>query len=629
MKMDYRERKEFKDYHEEKRLERRILSIKYLTISILILFLLDFWYLQVIRGKHFALKAESNRLKTVQLRPHRGVIKDREGKIIASSKPSFTILINRERGADLGKSLERVASLLRLDLKELGSRLQKMKNFTETEPLIVKKDATFEEVAVISAHLDELSHVSIQEDFKRHYDGRGVAHVVGYVGEISERELRQERETLGAEIGMGDVIGKSGIEKKYDGWLRGEKGFKLVEVDSMGKVIKEVKERKAPREGNPLFLSIKMDLQEALMDALNGEVGAAVFLNPKTGEIYALASNPSYDPNEFAGHLPSARWKELSSDPSHPMMNRAIQATYPPGSTFKVLIAIAALEKGIITENTTFYCPGSTIIYGRKYSCWKEGGHGVVNLHRAIVHSCNVYFYRVGSMLDIDDIAHYASQFGFGKPTRIDLFYEVNGIVPSSLWKKKIYNEEWYKGETISVSIGQGPLKVTPLQMATFISAIANGGYRITPTFNMEMRAANRPEKIRGLSEETLRIVQNALRGVVNEGGTGWRAKIEGIEICGKTGTAQLTAATASKDTQLLPREEKEHAWFIGYVPYEDPVIAFAILIEHGGFGGEAAAPVAKKVLEVFFKAEEYKKPTMTAHAVDAGKNAGTIVTEN
>ena len=630
MTLDYRERKEFKDYHEMKRLERRILFLKYLGVVIFVLFLLEFWYLQIIKGKDFAEQAENNRLKTKVLRPYRGYIRDRKGEVVANSKPSFSIVINREVGKSCTKSIEGVSGLLGLDKDDLIARAEKMKNFPDTEPLIVEEDASFDDVAVISAHLSELSDVAIMEDFKRAYSAPELAHILGYIGEVSENQLSQEKEEARKfDIAMGDIVGKAGIEKRYDAWLRGEKGSRIIEVDSMGREVKEINERKAPVPGKELNLTIDSKLQKALVEGLGGEVGAGVFMNPQNGEILALASTPLYDPNDFAGHLPSSKWREIITDGNHPLMNRAIQATYPPGSTFKVFIALTALETGVIHENTTFYCGGSAILFKRRYSCWKEGGHGTVDLHQALVHSCNVYFYNVGARLDIDDIARYAREVGFDQVTDIDLTHEVGGLVPSKAWKRKLYNDDWYQGETISVSIGQGPLQVTPLQMAVFISEIANGGYRITPVINKDEVNKSKREKITSISDETLRVIQRALRGVVNEGGTGGRAKLEGIDVCGKTGTAQLSSVTASKDTHLLPKEQKEHAWFIGYAPYENPTIAFAIIVEHGGFGGEAAAPIAKKVLERYFgvdNGEEEARPLQTAQLKE---NAGKTISKN
>lgn len=602
MNLHYKESKEFKDYHEERRLERRLSLIKYVTLSILILYLLNFWFLQIIKGKDYSNQAKSNYLKAVILRPDRGLIKDSYGEIIATNRPSFNIIISRENNLSIHKDIKDISPILKVKEENLKLRLEKMQHLPETEPLIAKEDVLFDDMAYIESRREEYPNVSVHVESKRYYFNAHAAHILGYIGEVSEKEID------GKEMQRGDIIGKAGIEKRYDAILRGSKGRQLIEVDSMGRKIKEISFNKTwPIQGLELQLTIDMRLQEELSKAFRGETGAAVFMNPDDGEIYALYSSPFYDPNDFAGHLTLEKWKDYCSNPQHPLLNRATQAVYPPGSTFKILIAIAALEKGLINENTTFYCSGSTVIHGRRLHCWHKGGHGFVNLHEAIVHSCNIYFYNLGKMLDIDDIYESAARFGFGETSGIDLDYELSGLMPNRAWKEKKFQEEWYPGETISVSIGQGPIQVTPLQMANFISMIANGGKHIRPHIRQEADE-NNPSTLIGVSNRTIDLIKNALRGVVNERGTGWRAKIEGKEVCGKTGTAQISAATALKDSRTLPKEEREHAWFIGFAPREDPEISFAIIVEHGGYGGESAAPIAKNILEVFFEHKEQEK---------------------
>ncbi len=630
MKLDYKERKEFKDYHEERRLERRVSWMKYCTAVLFVLFLLDFWYLQIIRGKEFFDQADDNRIRKIILKPRRGVLSDRNDNVIATSKPSFSILINREQKDKIAKSIDDVSPLLGLDAKEVLARAEKMRKRPDTEPLIVKEDVSFEEVARVAAKLDTLTNVVIEEGFKRFYELKEIAHVAGYIGEVSESQIQQEKEkdSLCA-IASGDIVGKAGIEKQYDQELRGTKGIKEIEVDSMGRELKEIATEQEPQQGDELELSIDSRLQKALVEAFDGEIGAGVFMDPQTGEVLALVSTPLYDPNDFAGRLLSQKWRDLTTDPNHPMLNRAVQATYPPGSTFKVLIALAALERGVIDERTTFYCSGSARLYGRSYSCWKRGGHGTMNLHQALVHSCNVYFYNVGTRLDIDDIKKCASEFGFGKITDIDLTFESEGLVPSSEWKKNVMKEDWFPGETLSVSIGQGPLHVTPLQMAVFISEIANGGKRVTPRI-VRKEERQEDEQPLHINKDNIKLIRDALRGVVNDEGTGWRAKLDGVVVCGKTGTAQISSRTADKDTRKLPKEEKEHAWFIGFAPYDNPEISFAIIVEHGGFGGETAAPIAKKVLEVYFGSDQERPGMLDVRSAQLKKkDAHETVSEN
>ncbi len=604
MNIDYKERKEFKDYHEERRQERRLSLIKYVTLSILVIYLLGFWFLQIIKGKDFSEQAKNNYLETIVLRPVRGLIKDRNGKIIATSKPSFNILLSRENNPNIYNDIHGIASRLEVNEEDIKLRLEKMKDLPETEPLLVKEDVSFEEMAYIESRMGtakKFRYILVNEESKRYYHHTEAAHILGYIGEASEKEIN------GEDLAIGDIIGKAGIEKRYDRKLRGVKGKKVVEVDSIGRKLRDAPyERVLPVQGLEINLTIDIDLQKELVEAFRDEIGAAVFMDPDNGEIFAIYSSPSYDPNEFAGHLTYEKWKDLCSDPNHPLLNRATQASYPPGSTFKILVAITALERRLINEKTTFYCPGSVTIYGRRHYCWHKGGHGFVNLHKAIVHSCNIYFYNLGKLLDIDDIHQFANKFGFGKKSGIDLDYELSGFIPNRAWKRGNFNEPWFPGETISVSIGQGPIQVTPIQMARFISIIGNGGQEITPHINKDFHGDT--TAFIGISDWTLRIIKKAIWGVVNEKGTGWRAKLEDIEVCGKTGTAQISAATALKDSKSLPKEEREHAWFIGFAPKNNPMISFAIIVEHGGYGGETAAPIAKQVLEAFFKDDDEKE---------------------
>ncbi len=595
MKIDYRERKEYRDYHHERRLEKRLSLIKNITLFILVLYLLDFWFLQIIKGKEFARQAESNYQKSIVLKPDRGLIKDRFGKILATSIPSFNIAIRRENRSDITDSIGNVSEMLKMSKEDLIERWNEMKHRPETEPFIVKEDSDFKDMAYVESRRYEDSDIIVQEESKRSYCGKEVAHVLGYIGEVSEEEIG------GRDLNVGDIVGKAGIEKSFDEILRGIKGKQWIEVDSFGRKIRDVPmEYKPPTAGTEIHLTIDWKLQKKLDEAFQGESGAAVFMNPNDGAIYALYSSPTFDPNDFAGHLTFEKWKEYCLDPDHPLLNRATQAVYPPGSTFKVLVAIAALEKGLINEGTQYYCSGSTVIHNRRLYCWHRGGHGFVNLRKALIHSCNIYFYNLGKNLDIDDIKSCAEKYGLGKATGIDLGYELVGLIPDREWKQKQHGEEWYKGETVSVSIGQGPILVTPMQMACFISKIANGGVKIKPHINQGPRRPP-PGSFIDVDRHILAIIKRALWGVVNEKGTGWRSEIKGKNVCGKTGTAQISAATALIDSKKLPKREREHAWFIGFAPRENPEIAFAIIVEHGGYGGEAAAPIAREVLKVYF----------------------------
>ncbi|MEE9219466.1 MAG: penicillin-binding transpeptidase domain-containing protein, partial [Acidobacteriota bacterium] len=374
-------------------------------------------------------------------------------------------------------------------------------------------------------------------------------------------------------------------------------------VNSQGRLIGELDLELEPVPGSDLTLSVDLDMQRELADAYADDAGAAVFLDARTGEVLAIDSRPGYDPNQFTTHFTRERWEALTGDRQHPLQNRAVQSKYAPGSTFKVVIALAALEEKVITPKTTIYCPGYTVLYRSRFSCHKRGGHGTVNLHKALVHSCNVYFYQVGKEVGIERIARYARLLGFGTPTGIDLPHEEAGLVPDPEWKRRATGERWFPGETISVAIGQGALLVTPVQMAHMMLGLATGRVPPAPRVRFQELPAPGAAELEPIpfQPEHLRSVRAALRDVVNAGGTGWRARSAMREVCGKTGTAQVVARSAGVDSSELAKEIRDHSWFAGWAPCAEPEVAFAVFVEHGGHGGHSAAPIAKQVLEIYF----------------------------
>jgi len=594
--LDYRDRWELKEYRFSERLRRRILLVQAALLVLLVVYGLGFYYLQVVRGEEYASLAENNRLRRVPIPPMRGTIFDRNGEVLASTRPSMNLVLRREGLTDPDSQLRRLEAVLGVPSGMLRARLDQMRSRPAFEPLLVREDVGLWEVAKVESRREWFPSVEIEQVPVRSYPaGPAAAHVVGYVGEVGEAQLASQ----GPEgpLQPGDVVGKSGIERAYDESLRGRRGWKLVTVNSLGRQFGEPRVGREPVDGTPLRTTLDIRLQKALYEALGGEAGAGVFLNPWTGEILALASTPAFDPNLFAGPVTPEAWRALAADPRRPLHDRAIASFYAPGSTFKVLLSIAGLETGTISPETIRHCSGSIVLYGRPFLCWKKGGHGSVALERALVHSCNVYFYQLGKALGIETIARYADLFNIGRPTGVDLPGESGGVLPSPEWKRKRTGEPWYAGETISVSIGQGVLAVTPLQMATLISAVATGGMLPRP----HVRADAKPEPVKlPVAPETFGLVRRALREVV-EAGTGRRAALGPIPVAGKTGTAQVFKHSAGIDADKLPKEERDHAWFVGYAPAERPEIAFAVVVEHGGHGGTAAAPIVRQVLEVYF----------------------------
>jgi penicillin-binding protein 2 len=608
--MDYRERWELKEYQSEQRLGRRATLLHAVIVVGLVAFLGVFWYLQIVKGSEFALLAENNRLRRIALPPTRGVVLDRRDEVLASTRPALNLVLVRDGLTDAEGQLKRLEGFLGIPYDTLNSRLQAMRHRPTFEPLVIKEDVQLSDIAKVEARREWFPSVEIEQTALRDYpDGPAIAHAVGYVGEVNETQLAKIAD---GSIQQGDIVGKTGVEREYDEILRGRRGWRLQTVNSLGRPFGASQPGRDPTDGLPLHLSIDKRLQRKLVEALADEVGSGIFMDPHTGEVLALASTPGYDPNVFTAPVSRTTWTALISDPRHPLNDRAISSFYAPGSTFKVLMSIVGLETGAITPGTTVDCTGSAMIYNRRFMCWKKGGHGIVDVHRALVQSCNVFYYLLGKKVGIDAITKYAKMFGVGEITGIDIPGESRGNPPSAEWKQRVHKEQWYPGDTISVAIGQGLLAVTPVQMATMISAVANGGTLVRPHLARDTKtdAAKLP-----VSAGTLALIRDALADVVEEG-TATRAQLGPIHVAGKTGTAQVFKKSVGVDADKQPKDERDHAWFIGYAPAEKPEIAFAIVIEHGGHGGTTAAPVARKVLEVFF--EDRLPPKETAPALQA-----------
>jgi len=595
--MDYRERWELKDYLVGRRLERRILTIHIAYGLVLGAFVLNFWYLQGVHGEEYAILAENNRMRRVAVSPTRGVIYDRFDRVLASTRPSLTLWMTREDGHDLEAQLQRLAPILSIPLEQLKERLKRMRGRPLFEQFQLEEDVSMVELAHIEARRELFPSVSVHETARRHYpEGEKIAHAIGYVAQVSQNELSGSDELL-----TGDIVGKSGVERTFDGRLRGDRGWQLVSVNALGRQIGAARVETEPNHGRSLHVTLDMEMQRTLYEEFGDEAGGAIFLDVQTGGVLALVSTPSFDPNLFADGFTTETWKSIIEDPRRPLHNRAIGSFYAPGSTFKVVLAVAGLETGTVDPSYRVFCNGGKSYYKRRRLCWKRGGHGWVDMRKALAHSCNVYFYDLGQKLGIDTISEYGKMFGFGHLTGIDVSGEEAGILPSSEWKRKTLREVWYPGETISVSIGQGFLAATPAQLATMMAAIAQGTAPIPPRL---VDGPPPPLERLAVSETTLRIVREALKQAVDEG-TGREAALAAFSVAGKTGTAQLTAESAGVDSEDLAKAIRDHAWFVGYAPAENPTIAFAIIVENGGHGGAVAAPIARKVLEIYFRGNE------------------------
>ena len=557
---------------------------------------LYFWNLQVVRGRYFKDLAENNRTRAVVIAAPRGPLLDRAGHVLVENRPSFNVVLTPEHSRDLDDAVVRVARVLGVGEGQIRERLARRVPFRQ---IVLKTDAAPEDVAAVLARRRELPEVSVEVVPLRSYPlASAAAHSLGRVGEVSEPQLKQP-EFQGLEAG--NLVGQAGLESQYNRRLMGRDGLRRVIVNSRGLEVEEA-ERVEPQDGPALTLTLDADLQKVTEAAFQGRAGSAVALDPETGEILALTSTPAYDPNRFTTGIEPALWQKLSTDPDTPLMNRVIQGTYAPGSVFKVVAAIAALEEGVITPSTTVYCPGYYAVYGTVFRCHKAAGHGVVDVHKALSQSCNVFFYQAGVKLDIGRLSSWAKKLGLGSPTGIDLPHEASGLMPSPEWKLRVLKAPWYGGETVSVAIGQGQVSVTPIQMARLAAVVASGGRLVPPHLVKSVGGVTvpfEPPRDLGLKPETIRVVREGMRSVVAEG-TGRRARIPGLEIAGKTGSAQVVAhARLAKD----PHNPKlmAHGWFICFAPADKPRIAMAVLVEHGGSGGEAAAPVAHDILTRYF----------------------------
>ncbi len=573
---------------------------------------LRLWYLQIFQYKKFLQLSISNRIRLKTIPAMRGMIFDRDGNLLVDNRPSFCAAIVPEDVKNKKATLAFLSRVLKMTPEEIRTRLKKSSYYAPFQPRIIKENCDTVTVARIQAHFAQFPGIEILVRSRRYYKyGALASHVLGYIGEISQRELKRLR-NQGYQ--PGDYIGKYGIEKTFEKYLRGKKGGYQVEVDANGREVKVLR-RVEPVPGDNIYLTISLPLQQKLEKLMEGKAGAAVVVDPKTGEILAMVSHPNFNPNLLTTRISPKQWKALITDPQHPLIDRTIQGTYPPGSTFKIVTASAGLQEGVIQGDTLLYCPGYLRFGRRYYHCWKKSGHGWIAVHEAIVQSCDVFFYQVGIKLGINRLAFYAKAFGLGRRTGIALPNERAGLIPDTVWKEKHFHQPWFKGETLSVAIGQGYVLVTPLQMAMLMASVANGGKLMAPLIVKKIVDIHKHvikvyhPKIRSrlpISEKVLGMVQAGLWGVVNEPhGTARRARLKDINVSGKTGTAQVIRLKRGKLTKEEREKFKDHAWFVAYAPSESPTAAMSVLVEHGGHGGHAAAPIAGAFLRFYFDGPE------------------------
>ncbi|MBB5056173.1 penicillin-binding protein 2 [Granulicella aggregans] len=617
--------------NEEKLAPGKLHAAQYIVALVLVVLLGGLWRLQVIGASNYRLLAEANRIRKVPVLAPRGKLFDRDGRILVDNYPSVTCYILREQIRDASKDspeLALIARGLNLTVDQVQSILRHYQLAPKYEPIPLKKDITPDEQAFIAAHRDELPELETQDEQRRLYPSDGfAAHLIGYVGEVSEQMLDDERY---AAYSAGDVVGRSGVEQTYDAVLRGTDGYRNIIVNSHGKEVGQLGQQLAV-PGQDLKLTIDLDIQMAAEKALQGRNGAIVAMDPHTGEILALASRPTYDPNAFAVRLTKAYWSQIINDPEHPLLNKAIQAQLAPGSTFKIIMSVAGLEENV-AQDMRVNCAGGATFYGHFYAC--DARHGGVDIHNAIPLSCDTFYYTLANRLGIDTIAKYATALGISQKTGIDLPNEASGTMPSTAWKLKTQHAPWYVGETISVGIGQGAVTVTPIQLARALGGIASGGAMQRPhvvfpdEVPSELRQAiaeNFPgsgEKAFPLSVPNWQLITDAMAQTTITG-TAAAVHMANIDFAGKTGTAQLVSQNFGAKG-MGSGANRANAWFVGMVPRRNPDIVVAVLVEHGGFGGAASAPLAAQVINTFVTKKRKQDNNLVVAEVPKPKPAET-----
>lgn len=606
---------------DRRRIGVRLAALQVAAVVVFAALAMSFWYLQVVQHAYYNEMAENNHQRTLALRAPRGVLFDRDGRVLVENRHSFNVSIVREHTRDLDRTIRLLSAVAGIDERRVRQIVDRHRGEPAYRPIVVIEDASLAQVAAITARrLDfELPDVVIEEVPTRQYPTDALAaHLFGYVGEAAESQV-------GDGVTSGSIVGQMGVERIYNKLLMGRDGAKRVVVNSMGREIREL-DRVAPVEGRRVQLTIDYDLQKAAEDGFRhaGFNGAALILDPHNGDVLAFVSLPTFDPNDFAAGIDRVTWNALNADRLRPLQNRVIQGRYSPGSTFKIVVAVAALEEGLVTPDFKVHCPGGATFYGRYFKCHLKGGHGTVDMRHAIEKSCNVYFYTLGNMLGVDRIHKWAVNLGLAGKTGIDLPNEQESLVPSTEWKRKTTGEKWYAGETISVAIGQGQNAVTPASLAVMMATVANGGTRVTPRVVKAIDEGDgtfRPVPAAAVADrvafrpDTLAALHDGLWMVVNAAGTGGRGRVPGRDVAGKTGTAQVISNQGRQAARgRTDRDLRDHGWFVFFAPKDDPEIAGVIFAEHGEHG-YLGAPIARHVIETYFAKKEGKPLPVLAPA--------------
>lgn len=596
---------------ELKMLKRRTDIATLVVLAVVALLVVRLWQLQIQHGAEYLKRSENNRIRVQQLAAPRGNLLDRHGELMVTNRPRFNVVWIREDAPHPDEVIKRLSRLLELEITELLDRIRAGSQQPHFIPTRLKEDIDWSTLVRIENNSYNLPGVRIEVQPTRDYlYGNMASHLVGYLGEINRPELSELRRQG---YRPGDMIGKMGLEKLYEPYLRGEKGRSYVEVDVRGFAQKQLQVEE-PLPGNDLQLTLDLELQRLAEEALTDRAGAVVVMEVDSGRLLAMASAPPLPLESFTGGISSRIWRGLLEDRRAPLLNKPIQGQYPPGSVYKIVSALAALEEGVVTPETTHFCNGSIVYRGRRYHCWQRRGHGQVDLEKALAESCDVYFYQVGKELGVDTMANYARLLGLGQPTGVKLEHEKGGLVPTAEWKRQKHGEPWQLGETLSTVIGQGFNLATPLQIARLTAAVANGGrlYRpqlVNAIYDPEGRLLEKFEPeltqhitaIRNSSWETLR--RGLEKVVAGERGTGRAARVEDLRVAGKTGTSQVVRLSLLEEfatDEDIPYRYRNHAWFTAFAPVDDPRIAVTVLVEHGGGGGSTAAPVAGTIFEAY-----------------------------
>jgi len=578
------------------------------------------WYLQIVQGSKFLVMSEENRIRLLRIKAPRGIISDTDGFVMVRNRPSFNVFIIPEdvQGEEktmlqgLEKTAERLGPLLDVPQDKILEKVKKSSR-PKFEPVLVARDVNMKTVAYLEEHKVELPGVMVEvEPLRYNIYGQLASHVFGYLGEISETQLADKDVCLNCR--QGDLIGQYGIEKSFNLYLNGTPGGKRVEVNAHGREIGTISQ-KNPVPGHNLTLTLNLHMQMLAEEALGDNAGSIVAIDPRNGHVLAMVSRPAFDPNLFAGGISRENWNVLIENPDHPLNNKAIQSHYAPGSTFKVPLGAAILQEGIVNVNSTLHCAGSVHLANTVKRCWKAGGHGYVSIRQAIEQSCNVFYYRAGLELGIDRLAYYTKSFGFGARSGIELPNEEPGLIPTKEWKEETVGDRWYPSETMDAAIGQGFVSVTPIQLANMTAAVANGGTLYKPMLVKNITRANgelvqefEPTVLQNVpvDKKNLDIVQEGMWMVVNgTKGTARGSSLDTVEFAGKTGTAQVVKLQQG-DQEDLPVKFRDHGWFICFAPADDPIVAMAILVEHGMGGSRSAAPIAKHIFERLFNPQEF-----------------------